>query len=872
MLSQYSEDDLRTKIVAMWLRGHGFSAKDIHIEYTFSIRLGRSIFLVEKGELTKSSSSASAKKKPEPQTFYPRADILVRNSDSQNLFIIEVKAPDEPLDDDARDQGISYARLLQEGNIAPFVVLTNGGETKIFDSLTKEQIDGDTIPVDHPHVRAGFKVSGNDLLLRSEALDSLISLSSENLIAYCTAQTSFRMSRLRSDDLNSGKKYIPSLYIERKDAKERLLDLLDNETRRVVVVKGSPQVGKTNFICHVIEERLAQGKPSLFYPAIGVRHSLLQEISEDFEWVLGETPLSPQLVFSKLRNVLRRSNTKLTLFIDGWNEANVKLANDIDSDCERLKCDEIQIVISLTNVAASRLLGGYGGNPSFIAEEASINRDAADLIQINANIELPVWSSVTIRKYSHTEVAEAYSKYAGAYNVIVTKEHRRVMEPYVLGVAMKLYQRDTLPAVLDEPDLLKRIIEDKAARALDLRRYNIRACLTTLAKEMLFNGAPLALESAAKLLDIPIVEKLPAGFFETALLAEVSNEHEQPSIDFYYGRERDFIIAYWVQNWLSKLQLSTDITEEFSLIAHSKLGPDALRWFFSQPRHIELIQSKDGVLPDYDDPVITRILLESLYEICNRQGQRQDKWIEYALRLVKESRDSLVRIEAGRLVSVLDYTGDYLAKALSDTSSLEEFVVGLLSTSEDYSLEEATIGGEVLEAMAKLHRDSSIDEFESSDITDVLENLLGHPSRTIRESAASCLGYVAPRIFLQTVADEVIKRTLTPHSSRLEEYASGIEHAYSQLSEGFYGSICPGAFDYLKDEPESCRAEYEEWQPILEPIIGIYSSRKTVQGLIELLDDLHKYSKFDDDEMVDEGSSKPSLDVHTLPLPFDDAN
>jgi hypothetical protein len=136
LLSQYSEDDLRTKIVAEWLRGHGISSNDIRLEYTFSVRLGRKLYLVGEDKLIEIASKTSAKSQPQPQVVHPRADILARNSDGKNLFIVETKAPDEDLDDGARDQGISYARLLHEGNIAPSVVITNGRETKIFDSLS----------------------------------------------------------------------------------------------------------------------------------------------------------------------------------------------------------------------------------------------------------------------------------------------------------------------------------------------------------------------------------------------------------------------------------------------------------------------------------------------------------------------------------------------------------------------------------------------------------------------------------------------------------------------------------------------------------------------------------------------------------------
>ncbi|MEM6402478.1 MAG: type I restriction enzyme HsdR N-terminal domain-containing protein [Cyanobacteria bacterium P01_D01_bin.116] len=203
----FSEEDIRTKVVANWLANHGFKPADISVEFSFEIRLGRGIFRVGSGK--------------EQSVFRPRADVLVRSCNGRNLLIVEVKAPNEQVDDQAREQGISYARLLREGGIAPFVVVTNGYETRIYDSISGDLVDGTTIPVNHPHVRNGFRVSADDLALRAEALETFISLSPENLMEFCRAQVSQRMRLLRSNDPCSGKKYIPALYIEREQAKKQ---------------------------------------------------------------------------------------------------------------------------------------------------------------------------------------------------------------------------------------------------------------------------------------------------------------------------------------------------------------------------------------------------------------------------------------------------------------------------------------------------------------------------------------------------------------------------------------------------------------------------------------------------------------------------
>src|SRR5215469_10752426 len=156
----YSEEDVRTKVVTAWLADHSFGPSDIFVEYSFEIQLGRKILPIGSEKCDRALS----------QVFRSRAGILVRSCGGRNLLIVEVKAPDEPLDENAREQGICYAHLLRKGGIAPFVVLTNGRETKIYDGISEELINDRTIPLSRSRVKAGFLVRAEALQGELEAL------------------------------------------------------------------------------------------------------------------------------------------------------------------------------------------------------------------------------------------------------------------------------------------------------------------------------------------------------------------------------------------------------------------------------------------------------------------------------------------------------------------------------------------------------------------------------------------------------------------------------------------------------------------------------------------------------------------------------
>ena len=93
-----NEEEVRSKVVIPWLKSHGFTDQETHIETTFDIQLGRNSFRIE--------SSNSFKQAPE--TSRPRIDVLIKSSDGRNLFVIEVKSPKVPLNDKSYKQAISY--------------------------------------------------------------------------------------------------------------------------------------------------------------------------------------------------------------------------------------------------------------------------------------------------------------------------------------------------------------------------------------------------------------------------------------------------------------------------------------------------------------------------------------------------------------------------------------------------------------------------------------------------------------------------------------------------------------------------------------------------------------------------------------------
>lgn len=125
-----NEEEVKIKYVLPWLKQSGVVLQDLQFEQTFSVKIGRQQFTVgERREKTRVGA---------------RLDILVRRGD-RNLFVVETKADNLALTDDDRDQAISYARLVHP--IAPFAVVTNGSQYRLYAAISKEALEPKSMPI-----------------------------------------------------------------------------------------------------------------------------------------------------------------------------------------------------------------------------------------------------------------------------------------------------------------------------------------------------------------------------------------------------------------------------------------------------------------------------------------------------------------------------------------------------------------------------------------------------------------------------------------------------------------------------------------------------------------------------------------------------
>jgi type I restriction enzyme M protein len=110
----HSEEDVKFKFLVPYLESRGYKQNCMAFNVPISVQEGR-------------------KKK----TIFADAIVYTNAAHKAPLLVCETKAPTEVLDREAREQTISYARLLPR--IAPLALLTNGLQVQVFHTLQKSR-------------------------------------------------------------------------------------------------------------------------------------------------------------------------------------------------------------------------------------------------------------------------------------------------------------------------------------------------------------------------------------------------------------------------------------------------------------------------------------------------------------------------------------------------------------------------------------------------------------------------------------------------------------------------------------------------------------------------------------------------------------
>ena len=558
-----NEEELKAQVLLPYLNSLGISCDQIELEKTLHLRLGRQT-VVHGGSGSKAVRG--------------RLDVLVRSSSGQNLFVLELKRPDSDLTDDDRDQGISYARLLDQ--IAPFVLVTNGRDNRLYDTVTKALLDNQQFPKNSEFWRNdGFLADAESLRIRFEALKLFVSYSVDNVRKFSQAQQAEWLDAVRGDRWRSDRKYIPELYIRRQAVRDAIDRFLAG-TGVAFAIVGESGVGKTNEMC-ALAERLSSDRIALFLSSTALSNGLGETLRDEFNWHFSDAVTEPELV-KRLAEIARATEKSVVILVDALDEASVPgFEQSVSEFARHLKscAGQVRLVVAAKSAEWERF-SRFRGTPSHLALTLDTRWDQ-DLDNRQEGRPL------VLTEFSEEELSRAERKYRSVFNLANKlrgrmRAHCRL--PFFLRVASETYsdRSEGLPTDISESQLVQAWLDGKYAAMVNPERARLELLSVARAAHARAvapdEGGFRTLAEIEMIPEVDILVKTgnASGPIGDELLAHgVLKRHVdvegRVSFSFYYSPVRDYLLARHV------LRLDQKSSAEFGTLADDLLSSHILQ-------------------------------------------------------------------------------------------------------------------------------------------------------------------------------------------------------------------------------------------------------------------------------------------------------
>jgi len=513
-----NEEEVKVKIILPWLQQIGVELSELSLEKSFTFRAGRRTIEVDTGKQLSSTVGA-------------RLDILVKRRDN-NLLVVEVKRSNSKLTDADRDQAISYASLVRP--IAPFALVTNGHDYKLFDTVTEQLIKPEDTKIDGEYTVALPEER------RNEALRLFLGYSRENLLTFCKEQVNDLMQPLKGSSSDLTKKYIPELYVPRVKLAENLNNFLDSD-KVAFALLGDSGMGKTSSLCHLALEMLAQKKPILFFSGLNFEQGILETIAAEFEWTFsGHT--HPIALIKKLEEIT--PETPLTIFIDGIDEWSYsQRVQNLSNLIRHLNNRRIKLVLGCKASSWKQYLE-QKGTPTGILQFLHCTAKP------ESRTKYPY--SYALEPFSEREFYLAIDKYRQTYNFFGCFEdrvlHQAKSNPFLLRIFFEVAKSSKLKHItFDSKEFFERYYNGLIAKTAlpEVAGNSLKAVAKTLYDK---NTDWIDEDSLRSLLGLKVNETLLSDLFDYNILTR-TEESQKKKIGFYFQQLRDYIVAFKALGW-----------------------------------------------------------------------------------------------------------------------------------------------------------------------------------------------------------------------------------------------------------------------------------------------------------------------------------
>jgi hypothetical protein len=511
-----TEEDIRGKLLLPFLKDLGIEVFEISLEYSFAIRLGK------KKHLT------------------GRSDILCKKH-NKNLFVIELKNDSIPITDEDRDQGISYARLLDD--IAPFTIISNGIKTRIFDSISKEELSGKFCN-QSTFWKNGFSLSTEEeLRIRYEALKNFISLSPENLKTFCEYQVRDRMGQIFGGLDSPYSKFVKELFVQREDLQVAFEKFI-NSDESIFGLVGAAGVGKTNAICSLTFQKLEE--TFVFFYNAAIIKSPQECISQDLN-IAFSSRTENDVVLKKLDELGRYANKNVLIFIDAIDECtNPNITHELSEMALVAKnLDRVKIIISCKSNIWNSVLK-IKNQPTHLYDELNKSHTTISSLENNPGFLLTDFTDEELYN-----ILPLYQKVFGFKGTISNSLLHELKNGFFLKIFSEVYSNKPVPSKINDKELINKYLK-KSLKETTIGFLSGLRTLSAIGNVILnheytswetFKDEGLDVNHFLEKLNFSLGENIPEDLFTRNILIKSNNE-DSYNISFYYSKIRDYVICF----------------------------------------------------------------------------------------------------------------------------------------------------------------------------------------------------------------------------------------------------------------------------------------------------------------------------------------
>ncbi len=513
-----NEENVKIKIVLRWLKEErGFKEEDLSFEESFEIKFGRS-----------------------NKTIKSRYDILVTDElTKKHLFIVELKREGLKLENDVRDQGISYARHTNP--ITPFVITTDGKDCKLYETITAKEIKDKTL-ID------GYEISLNTVDYY-EDLKNFIGLNENNFKQFFKNEYKINSSQLIAKSIEEEKFYYPPLFEPHPDLENHFNDFIKSDKRAFSVIAPSG-MGKTCWMCFKANMLIEENNFVFFLRFADIRNGIFETIVNDLNWNPNFTRIySAQDGFNKFNKLI--GEKPVYIFIDGLDEGSQTDKGKIFEEFFNYAKNNYRLIVSCKSYYWSDFKK-YHSAPSRIFENLYKFKSHNEIEdhhykEINAFL---------LDKLSDSQLKKMIKKYKTHYSYTKHISQKLIDEfkknPYLLRIAFSILLNNKDYVI----DLTSRDLIENYFDSIKKRFQSNTEKIGDREIQAILKIAKLIFEKnkdrISNRIIINEIGKIPEILFKSNILIKTEKDAFTSDIEFYFSKLRDFIIAFKIEDFDNK--------------------------------------------------------------------------------------------------------------------------------------------------------------------------------------------------------------------------------------------------------------------------------------------------------------------------------